>query len=52
MELNKSRVGFVIDIDGTLVKSGQPLPGAKQSLELLTARGIPFLLLTNNVAKS
>ena len=46
------RVGFVIDIDGTVVLSGKALPGAKETLDHLEEKQIPYLLLTNNVARS
>jgi 4-nitrophenyl phosphatase len=49
---NDHKVGFIIDIDGTLVLGKKPLPGARDTLELLRKSNIPFLLLTNNVAKS
>jgi HAD superfamily hydrolase (TIGR01450 family) len=48
--------GFMFDLDGTLVlgdRSGhgyQVLPGAKEVLETLKARNIPFVLLTNGSA--
>ncbi len=53
MEANRyNKVGFVIDIDGTVVLSGKELPGAKETLDYLSEKHIPFLLLTNNVARS
>ena len=45
--------GFIFDVDGTLVLGDQrnhgfkPLPGAIELLQLLTDRGIPFVLFTN-----
>ena len=48
--------GFMFDVDGTLVlgdRSGhgyQVLPGAKEVLETLKAKDIPFVLLTNGSA--
>ncbi|EEY15168.1 phosphatidyl synthase [Verticillium alfalfae VaMs.102] len=38
---------FVFDIDGVLSKGSQPLPGAKEALQVLQARNIPFIFLTN-----
>lgn len=34
-------------IDGVLVRSSKPLPGASRSLSLLQSQRIPFILLTN-----
>lgn len=50
--------GFVFDLDGTLVltdranSSYAPLPGALPLTRWLTARGVPFVLLTNGTAKT
>ncbi|KAK2734922.1 hypothetical protein FQN57_001419 [Myotisia sp. PD_48] len=38
---------FAFDIDGVLVRSSKPLPGASQSLAFLQQQRIPFILLTN-----
>jgi HAD superfamily hydrolase (TIGR01450 family) len=52
----RTPAGYMFDVDGTLVlgdRSGhgyEVLPGAKQVLETLKARGIPFVLLTNGSA--
>jgi len=52
----RTPAGYMFDVDGTLVlgdRSGhgyQVLPGAKQVLETLQARNIPFVLLTNGSA--
>jgi len=43
--------GFLLDIDGVLVRGGEALPGAKEALEKLRELG-PVLLLTNNSTKS
>jgi 4-nitrophenyl phosphatase len=48
----KNRVGFVIDIDGTLTHSGKAIPRARQTLELMRQQDMPFILLTNNSAPS
>ena len=52
----RTPAGYMFDVDGTLVlgdRSGhgyQVLPGAKQVLDTLKAKGIPFVLLTNGSA--
>ena len=52
----RTPAGYMFDVDGTLVlgdRSGhgyQVLPGAKEVLETLKARDIPFVLLTNGSA--
>ncbi|KAK2604265.1 hypothetical protein N8I77_007209 [Diaporthe amygdali] len=38
---------FAFDIDGVLMRGKTPLSGAKQTLEILQANAIPFILLTN-----
>ncbi|KUJ16571.1 HAD-superfamily hydrolase, partial [Mollisia scopiformis] len=38
---------FAFDIDGVLVRSKDPLPGAAATLAMLQRRNIPFILLTN-----
>lgn len=38
---------FSFDIDGVLLRGKLPLDGAKQTLEMLQANSIPFILLTN-----
>ncbi|KAI5300453.1 hypothetical protein KEM56_002450 [Ascosphaera pollenicola] len=43
----KLDLGFVFDIDGVLLNSSKPLPGASESLSLLVKEKIPFLFLTN-----
>lgn len=45
----KSRrpISFAFDIDGVLLKSSEPIPGAREALELLKQHDIPFILLTN-----
>lgn len=43
--------GFLLDIDGVLVRGGQVLPGAVEALAILRAHG-PVLLLTNNSTRS
>ena len=38
-------------IDGVLLRSSTPIPGAAASLSLLKDQGIPFILLTNGGGK-
>jgi NagD protein len=40
--------GYLIDMDGVLYRGSELLPGAGQFVRQLRARGILFLLLTNN----
>lgn len=39
-------IAFAIDIDGTLCNSHEPIPSAREALELLERLKIPFVLLT------
>jgi HAD superfamily hydrolase (TIGR01458 family) len=39
--------GLLLDIDGVLVVSWEPIPGAPDALERLRARGVPVALITN-----
>lgn len=40
--------GFMLDMDGTIYKGGQPIPGAREFISFLRERRIPFVFLTNN----
>ena len=40
-----------ISIDGVLLRGGTPLPGASEALNILRAKHIPFILLTNGGGK-
>ncbi len=40
--------GFLLDMDGTLLLGGRPLPGAVDLLAAIRRRGAPMLVLTNN----
>jgi HAD superfamily hydrolase (TIGR01450 family) len=40
--------GFLLDMDGTLLIGGKPLPGAAEVLAAIRRRGAPLLVLTNN----
>jgi NagD protein len=39
---------WLIDMDGVLVREGQPIPGADRFIARLRERGRPFLVITNN----
>ena len=43
----RNEVGFIFDLDGTLVDSVYPLPGALPLLEYLTRTGIPWAVATS-----
>lgn len=43
---------FMIDLDGTIYKGGNPIPGAKEFIETLQEKKIPFVFLTNNSSSS
>ncbi len=40
--------GFLIDMDGVIYKGSEIIPGADRFIDLLRARGLPFMFLTNN----
>ena len=44
--------GFMIDMDGTVYKGGDLIPGATDFISSLKSRGIPFVFLTNNSSHS
>ncbi|ASJ03604.1 HAD family hydrolase [Thermococcus profundus] len=41
-------IGIVFDMDGVIYRGNEPINGAKELIEFLKERGIPFLFLTNN----
>lgn len=43
---------ILFDIDGVLVVSWEPVPGAAETLEWLRERGVPFALVTNTTTLS
>jgi len=43
---------FAFDIDGVLLRSSTPIPGASETLAYLQQNRIPFILLTNGGGKS
>lgn len=44
--------GLLLDIDGVIVTSWQPLPGAVEALDAISETGIPRMFLTNTTSKS
>lgn len=42
------RIGYLIDMDGVVYRGKDLIPGAPEFIELLLARDLPFLFLTNN----
>ncbi len=44
--------GIAFDMDGVLYRGDQPLPGAAELVASLSARGIPFVMVTNNATKT
>jgi HAD superfamily hydrolase (TIGR01458 family) len=44
--------GVLLDIDGVLAVSWEPLPGAIETLAWMRDRGIPFRLITNTTTKT
>jgi 4-nitrophenyl phosphatase len=43
---------LVVDIDGTLLRGAQPLPGVSRFFAFLAARRLPFVVASNNATKS
>lgn len=43
---------YLFDLDGTLVQGNRVLPGARELLEALASRGVPYAVITNNTALS
>ncbi len=43
---------FLIDLDGVLYNDNQPIPGAREAVAHLRARGIPFRFITNTTMRS
>ncbi len=42
---------FLIDLDGTMYRGGQPIEGAKDFIERLIQEEIPFMFVTNNAMR-
>ena len=51
MPLPQRISGFLIDLDGTIVEGGELIPGAREALNALIQRGIPFRIVTNTTSK-
>ncbi|MEU8531369.1 MULTISPECIES: TIGR01458 family HAD-type hydrolase [Streptomyces] len=47
-----TRTGVLIDIDGVLTVSWEPLPGAVAAMAALRDAGYPFALVTNNTSRT
>jgi len=45
-------IAFAFDIDGVLVRSKDPLPGATEAISMLQKLGVPFIFLTNGGGKT
>lgn len=43
--------GFLLDLDGTLYQSGEPLPGAVATVRALERDGVPVRFVTNTTSK-
>lgn len=44
--------GYLIDLDGTIYKGNERIPAGEQFIRDLQARGIPYLLVTNNTTRT
>lgn len=49
---NTDYAGYLIDLDGTVYRGRDRMPEAKDFIERLQAKQIPFMFLTNNTTKS
>ncbi|MFA4647595.1 HAD-IIA family hydrolase [Pyrococcus kukulkanii] len=45
-------IGIIFDMDGVLYRGNKPIPGAKEVVEFLKEKNVPFLFLTNNSTKT
>ncbi|WP_456421219.1 HAD-IIA family hydrolase [Thermococcus sp.] len=45
-------IGVIFDMDGVLYRGNRAIEGAKDVIEFLKAKGIPFVFLTNNSTKT
>ena len=43
---------YLIDLDGTMYRGSQIIPGAKEFIDALLARKQPFVFLTNNAKRT
>jgi len=49
---SRAHRGFLIDMDGVIYRGSQLIPGAREFIEQLHTRNIPFMFLTNNSERS
>ncbi|CAG9466480.1 unnamed protein product [Pedinophyceae sp. YPF-701] len=50
-KIKKGGFGFIFDIDGVLMKGKDPIPGARDAIELVNKAGVPYCAITNNGAE-
>jgi phospholysine phosphohistidine inorganic pyrophosphate phosphatase len=43
--------GLLIDLDGTVIEGGEPIPGAAEALRVLIQKEIPYRVVTNTTSK-
>jgi HAD superfamily hydrolase (TIGR01458 family) len=43
---------FIIDLEGTLVSGGTPLPGSTALINILNSNNVPYCVITNTVSKT
>ncbi|WP_336250226.1 HAD-IIA family hydrolase [Stomatohabitans albus] len=48
MTLNQPIEAWLTDMDGVLIREGEAIPGAREFIQALTEKEVPFLVLTNN----
>jgi len=49
-DIHTMKTGYLIDMDGVIYREKQLIPGAREFVEALIAKGAPFIFLTNNSA--
>ncbi len=52
MPVRSEKLGFLIDLDGTVYRGNALVSGADRFVEHLVAHGIPYLFITNNSTRS
>jgi len=45
-------IGLVLDMDGVIYRGNEPIDGAKELIEFLKKKGVPFVFLTNNSTRT
>ena len=45
-------IGIIFDMDGVIYRGEEPIEGARELINFLKERGVPFLFLTNNSTKT